>query len=75
VDLRDEIRHVLAAGIDNGGTTLRNYRDAEGGSGQHQRYLDCYGRSGEPCARCGEELRRTVLDARSTTFCPTCQRK
>ncbi|CAN5676592.1 DNA-formamidopyrimidine glycosylase [soil metagenome] len=73
--LRDEIRAVLAAGIDNGGTTLRNYRDAEGGSGQNQRYLDCYGRAGEPCVRCGEVLRRTVLDARATAFCPTCQRR
>ena len=74
-DLRDEIRAVLAAGIENGGTTLRNYRDAEGGSGRHQRSLDCYGRSGEPCIRCGDTLRRIVLDARSTTFCPTCQRR
>jgi formamidopyrimidine-DNA glycosylase len=73
--LRDEIRAVLAAGIGNGGTTLRNYRDAEGGSGTNQRYLDCYGRSGEPCARCGDLLRRSVLDARSTTFCATCQRR
>jgi len=74
-DLRDAIRDVLAAGIENGGTTLRNYRDAEGGSGRNQRYLDCYGRSGEPCIRCGDTLRRIVLDARSTSFCPTCQRR
>jgi len=74
-DLRDAIRSVLAAGIANGGTTLRNYRDAEGGSGRNQRYLDCYGRSGEPCIRCGDTLRRIVLDARSTTYCPTCQRR
>jgi len=74
-DLRDEIRNVLAAGIDNGGTTLRNYRDAEGGSGRNQRFLDCYGRSGEPCIRCGDLLRRTVLDARTTAYCATCQRR
>lgn len=75
VALRDEIRHVLAAGIGNGGTTLRNYRDAEGGSGRNQRFLDCYGRAGEPCVRCGEPLRRTVLDARTTTYCATCQKR
>lgn len=73
--LRDEVRAVLAAGIENGGTTLRNYRDAEGGSGRNQRYLDCYGRSGEACIRCGDTLRRVVLDARSTTYCPSCQRR
>ncbi len=73
--LRDTVRDVLQTGVDNGGTTLRNYRDAEGGSGTNQRHLDCYGRYGEPCARCGETLRRSVIDARTTSFCPSCQRK
>ncbi len=73
--LRDTVRDVLQAGVDNGGTTLRNYRDAEGVSGTNQRHLDCYGRYGEPCSRCAEVLRRTVIDARTTSFCPTCQRK
>jgi formamidopyrimidine-DNA glycosylase len=73
--LRDSIRDVLAEGIRNGGTTLRNYRDAEGGSGTNQRHLDCYGRAGEPCARCATVLRRGVIDARSTTWCPSCQRR
>ncbi len=73
--LRDAVQVALADGIDHGGTTLRNYRDAEGGSGSHQRHLECYGRAGEPCSRCGTELRRIVLDARSTTFCPACQRR
>ena len=57
--LRDAVRDVLRDGIDHGGTTLRNYRDAAGGEGTNQRYLDCYGRAGEPCVRCGDELRRT----------------
>ena len=73
--LRDAIRAVLDEGIRNGGTTLRNYRDAEGGIGSNQRHLDCYGHAGEPCARCGTALRRTVIDARSTVFCATCQRR
>ncbi len=73
--LRDAIRDVLDEGIRNGGTTLRNYRDAEGGSGTNQRHLDCYGRAGEPCARCATVLRRSVIDARSTTWCPQCQRR
>ena len=73
--LRDTVREVLQAGVDNGGTTLRNYRDAEGGSGTNQRHLDCYGRYGEPCSRCAEVLRRTVIDARTTSFCPVCQRR
>ena len=75
VRLRDAVREVLRAGIEHGGTTLRNYRDADGGEGSNQRYLDCYGHGGEPCVRCGTELRRTVIDARATVFCPTCQRR
>lgn len=73
--LRDAVRATLREGIDHGGTTLRDYRDADGGSGTHQFELDCYGRADEPCRRCGTALRRCVVDARSTTFCPTCQRR
>ena len=73
--LVDALRAVLQAGIDAGGTTLRDYRTADGGAGAFQHQLQCYGRGGEPCTRCGGELRRIVVDARSTTFCPACQRR
>jgi formamidopyrimidine-DNA glycosylase len=68
-----ELRSVLEQGIANGGTTLRDYRTVEGEPGRNQLELGCYGRAGEPCLRCGTELRRTVLDARGTTHCPVCQ--
>jgi formamidopyrimidine-DNA glycosylase len=71
--LHAAIREVLAEGIAHGGTTLRDYRDADGGSGSHQQHLDCYGRAGEPCNRCGSVLERSVVAARGTTTCPTCQ--
>jgi formamidopyrimidine-DNA glycosylase len=70
-----ELRAVLEQGIANGGTTLRDYRTVDGGSGRNQLELGCYGRAGEPCLRCGDELRRTVVDGRGTTHCPTCQRR
>ena len=73
--LRDDIRDVLSAAINNGGTTLRNYRDAVGASGSNQRYLDCYGRAGLDCLRCGSTLRRIVIDARATVYCPSCQKR
>jgi len=73
--LRDDIRDVLSAAIDNGGTTLRNYRDAAGATGNNQRYLDCYGRAGQDCLRCGSTLTRIVIDARSTVYCPRCQKR
>lgn len=72
--LRDACVDVLASGIDNGGTTLRDYRNAEGGTGSNQYHLRCYGRAGEPCERCSTLLRSATVDARTTTWCPTCQK-
>jgi formamidopyrimidine-DNA glycosylase len=71
--LRDAIREVLHEGLEHGGTTLRDYVDAEGEEGTNQHRLDCYGRAGRPCRRCGTALRGAVVDARSTTWCPSCQ--
>ena len=71
--LLDALREALSQGLDHGGTTLRNYRTVEGGSGANQHHLHAYGRAGLPCERCGAILRSTVLDARTTTWCPRCQ--
>ncbi|MCP4083479.1 MAG: bifunctional DNA-formamidopyrimidine glycosylase/DNA-(apurinic or apyrimidinic site) lyase [Actinomycetia bacterium] len=73
--LRDRIEQVLTQGLDRGGTTLRDYRTVEGASGENQFHLVCYGRADEPCVQCSEPLKRKVLDARSTTWCPRCQRR
>ena len=73
--LHESVRQVLAAGIDHGGTTLRDYVTPTGDRGDHQHHLHCYGRGGLPCERCGNPLSRIVLDARSTTFCRSCQRR
>ena len=72
--LHRSIIDVLAEGIEHGGTTLRDYRDATGSSGSHQQHLDCYGRSGLPCTACGTPLDFARIDARSTTWCRRCQR-
>ncbi|MBS1837086.1 MAG: bifunctional DNA-formamidopyrimidine glycosylase/DNA-(apurinic or apyrimidinic site) lyase [Actinobacteria bacterium] len=73
--LRDAVREVIAQGIASGGTTLRDYRDADGNRGTNQDQLDCYGRQGEPCHRCGTTIVHAVVDARSTSWCPHCQRR
>lgn len=73
--LRDACVKVITSAIENGGTTLRDYRNAEGGSGSNQFYLHCYGRAAEPCERCATVLRSMVVDARTTTWCPTCQKR
>ncbi len=73
--LLEAIREVLEKGIDNGGTTLRDYRDAEGRSGGNQHSLSAYGRAGLPCPRCGTILISAPIDARTSTWCPMCQRR
>lgn len=72
-ELLEAIREALAAGIANGGTTLRDYRNVSGGTGSNQDELKCYGRAGEPCSRCGDLLVSRVYDGRTTTLCRTCQ--
>ena len=67
------VQRALESGLEHGGTTLRDYVDGDGGEGGNQHELRCYGRGGEECLRCGDELRTRVLDARTTTYCPTCQ--
>jgi formamidopyrimidine-DNA glycosylase len=73
--LHQAIVEVLTEGIAHGGTTLRDYRTVDGSEGDNQHRLDCYGRAGAPCRRCGAELRRSIVDARGTTSCPVCQRR
>jgi formamidopyrimidine-DNA glycosylase len=69
------IRGALEAGIANRGTTLRDYVDGEGGAGENQAALLVYGREGQPCRTCGTLIRRRVDAARSTFFCPRCQKR
>ena len=73
--LLEELRNVLEKGVENGGTTLRDYRNVDGGTGENQHTLAAYGRAGEPCLRCDTTLSSAVLDARTTVWCPDCQRR
>ena len=75
IRLLDAVREVLDQGLANGGTTLRDYRDAAGSSGSNQTMLRAYGRGSEPCLRCSDNLKSQLIDGRTTTWCPTCQRK
>jgi formamidopyrimidine-DNA glycosylase len=69
------IVEVLQHALDHGGTTLRDYVDADGDEGDHYDYLWVYGRAGEPCRRCERKIVRSVVHGRATYFCPTCQRR
>ncbi len=72
--LHAAIGEVLRQAVAHRGTTFRDYRTLLGSGGDNFAHLDCYGRGGEPCHRCGTELRTRILDARTTSYCPTCQR-
>lgn len=73
VRLHQAVREVLRAAIRAGGTTIRDFRDADGAPGAFVRELSVYGRSGEPCPRCGEPVERVVFGNRSAFYCPVCQ--
>lgn len=73
--LADRIKEVLEAGVRNGGTTLRDYVNAEGESGRNQHVLHAYGKGGEPCPSCAEPFTSITLDGRTTTFCGRCQKR
>jgi formamidopyrimidine-DNA glycosylase len=72
--LAQAITDVLRTGVENGGTTLRDYVDADGDEGRNQHSLLAYGRGGEPCVECGTPLSSRTIDARTSTFCAVCQR-
>ncbi|MDJ1008290.1 MAG: bifunctional DNA-formamidopyrimidine glycosylase/DNA-(apurinic or apyrimidinic site) lyase [Paracoccaceae bacterium] len=70
------IRAVLTEAIDAGGSSLRDYRQADGDLGYFQHSFLVYDREGAPCRteNCGGTVRRIVQSGRSTFYCATCQR-
>ena len=73
--LHASMRRILTQAIADGGSTLQDFRDAEGHEGNYQESHMVYGRAGEPCPACGTPIRRIITAGRSTHFCPKCQRK
>jgi len=70
------IKDVLQDAIEAGGSTLRDYRHADGSRGGFQEKFLVYDRNGERCRRrgCKGILRRAVHQGRATFYCPVCQR-
>jgi formamidopyrimidine-DNA glycosylase len=70
------IRDVLSEAIEAGGSSLRDYRQADGELGYFQHNFRVYGREGEACQTpgCTGIIRRTVQSGRSSFHCVTCQR-
>lgn len=70
------VKAVIAEAIEAGGSSLRDYVQADGELGLFQHRFAVYGREGERCLRpgCGGTVRRIVQSGRSTFYCPHCQR-
>tara|TARA_B110000046_G_scaffold183671_1_gene220282 strand:+ start:2622 stop:3428 length:807 start_codon:yes stop_codon:yes gene_type:complete len=72
--LSEHIKEVLAAAIEQGGTTLRDFVNGTGEPGYFQQTLEVYGRGGQACLKCDRALKEIKLGQRSSVFCANCQR-
>jgi formamidopyrimidine-DNA glycosylase len=70
------IRQVLSEAIEAGGSSLKDFRQADGDLGYFQHRFDVYAREGEPCRtpECSSLIIRAVQSGRSSFYCPICQR-
>ena len=67
------LQEVLRLSIAQCGSSIRDYRDANGNVGAFQNSFAVYGRGDEPCQTCGRPLEKARIAGRATVFCPHCQ--
>ncbi|MCC7293449.1 MAG: bifunctional DNA-formamidopyrimidine glycosylase/DNA-(apurinic or apyrimidinic site) lyase [Phycisphaerales bacterium] len=67
------IQRILRRAIRSKGSTLLDYRRADGESGGFQRLFRVFRRTGQPCPRCGTTIKRLIIGGRSSHVCPKCQ--
>ncbi len=75
--LAKAIDKALRYALEHGGTSLKDFVNADGHTGDHGDYLRVYGRDQKSCprAKCPGTIRRTILHGRSTFHCPRCQKR
>ena len=73
--LAQEIQSVLAQAIEAGGSSLKDFRHADGSQGHFQLMTQVYGREGQPCHQCGQPVLRLMQGQRATYWCRRCQRR
>jgi formamidopyrimidine-DNA glycosylase len=69
-----EIVYVLNLSIEKGGSTDKNYVNAEGKKGSYLTFARVFRREGQPCPRCGNIILKTRVATRGTHYCPVCQK-
>jgi formamidopyrimidine-DNA glycosylase len=72
--LYESIIEVLNTSIEKGGSTDRNYVDAEGKKGSYISFAKVFRREGKKCYRCGKTIIKIRAAGRGTHLCPNCQR-
>ena len=72
--LVEAIKETLTKAIEQGGTTLRDFVGGDGKSGYFKQELAVYGRTGQPCIKCGKSIKEIKLRNRSSYYCNYCQR-
>ena len=70
-----EVKAVLEAALESGGSTLRDYVNGSGEPGYFQQTLYVYDRTDQPCRVCGTPIRQMRQGQRSTFYCESCQRR
>lgn len=68
-----QVRLVMNLSIEKGGSTNRNYVNAEGKKGSYMDFANVFRREGLPCTRCGTEIIKLRVAGRGTHICPVCQ--
>jgi formamidopyrimidine-DNA glycosylase len=72
--LYEALRAVLQLSIEKGGSTDRNYVNAEGKHGSYLTFANVFRREGKACPRCGTTIIKTRVAGRGTHICPHCQK-
>ena len=72
--LYDELRAVMNLAIEKGGSTDKNYVNAEGKRGSYMDFARVFRREGQPCPRCGTTIEKIKWAGRGTHLCPVCQK-
>lgn len=72
--LYEEIQFVLRLAIEKGGSTNKNYVNAEGKKGSYMDFARVFRRENLPCPRCGTTIAKTKVAGRGTHTCPKCQK-
>ncbi len=69
-----EVRKVIEEAIEAGGSTISDFKTADGELGYFQHRFQIYDREGEPCMTCKKPVKRLAQSGRSTFWCSTCQK-